>query len=86
MIVGANGTGKTTLFDVFGFLKDCLTYNVRAALQRRGSFKEVCSREASEEALFFEIQFRMQIAGKERLVTYSLTLAQTGKRKTLRET
>ena len=26
VIVGANGTGKSTLFQVFGFLKDCLTY------------------------------------------------------------
>ncbi len=25
VVVGANGTGKSTLFDVFGFLKDCLT-------------------------------------------------------------
>ena len=24
IVVGANGTGKSTLFDVFGFLKDCL--------------------------------------------------------------
>ena len=36
VIVGANGTGKSTLFQVFGFLKDCLTYNVGAAVQSRG--------------------------------------------------
>ncbi len=76
VIVGANGTGKTTLFDVFGFLKDCLIYNVRSAIQRRGGFKEVLSREAEDDEIFFEIQFRIQIAGKKRLVTYSLTLAQ----------
>ena len=44
VIVGANGTGKSTLFDVFGFLKDCLTYNVRQALQVRGGYAEVVSR------------------------------------------
>ena len=33
VVVGANGTGKSTLFDIFGFLKDCLTFNVRQALQ-----------------------------------------------------
>jgi predicted ATPase len=29
VVVGANGTGKSTLFDVFGFLHDCLKGNVR---------------------------------------------------------
>ena len=27
VFIGADGSGKTTLFDVFGFLKDCLTHN-----------------------------------------------------------
>jgi len=26
VLVGANGTGKSTLFDVFGFLKECLIH------------------------------------------------------------
>jgi predicted ATPase len=37
IFVGANGTGKTTLFDVFGFLKDCLIHNVTKAIQSRGA-------------------------------------------------
>ena len=28
VVVGANGTGKSTLLDVFSFLKDALTQNV----------------------------------------------------------
>ena len=32
VLVGANGTGKSTLFDVFGFLRDALIGNVRQAL------------------------------------------------------
>ena len=35
VIVGANGTGKSTLFDVFGFLRDALAGNVRQALDAR---------------------------------------------------
>ena len=31
VIVGANGSGKSSLFDVFGFLRDCLSQNVRHA-------------------------------------------------------
>ena len=35
VLVGANGTGKSTLFDVFGFLRDALNGNVRQALDSR---------------------------------------------------
>ncbi|MGV2390613.1 MAG UNVERIFIED_CONTAM: AAA family ATPase [Microcystis novacekii LVE1205-3] len=33
VIIGANGTGKSTLFDIFGFLRDALKNNIRQALQ-----------------------------------------------------
>lgn len=36
VLVGANGTGKSTLFDVFSFLKDALSMNVAKALAKRG--------------------------------------------------
>lgn len=71
VIVGANGTGKTTLFGVFGFLKDCLIHNVRTALQGRGGFREMLSRGVDlAEGIEIEIKFRLEIAGVERLVTY----------------
>ena len=41
VLVGANGAGKTTFIDVFGFLKDCLKDNVRIAFQKHGGFKQV---------------------------------------------
>ena len=73
VIVGANGTGKSTLLDVFGFLKDCLTYNVRQALQVRGGYAEVVSRgDPGRAPIELEIQFRMEIAGVNRLVTYAV--------------
>jgi len=34
VLVGANGVGKSTFFDVLGFLKDCLAHNVRQALNK----------------------------------------------------
>lgn len=76
VIVGANGTGKSTLFDVFGFLKDCLTYNVSRALQSRGGFKEVISRETDVKIVSIELQFRLEITGSERLVTYLLEISE----------
>jgi predicted ATPase len=79
VVIGANGTGKSTLFDVFRFLKHCLTSNVRKALQDRGGFHEVVSRGHDDESILIEIQFRMEIAGISRRVTYSLEIAQSHK-------
>jgi predicted ATPase len=76
VVVGANGTGKTTLFDVFGFLHDCLLGNVRQALDSRGRFKEVVSKDSQGDSILIEIQYRMEIAAVERLVTYSLEIAE----------
>ena len=75
VIVGANGTGKSTLFQVFGFLKDCLTYNVGAAVQSRGGWHELVSRGHEHEHILIELQFRLEISKVQRLVTYSLELA-----------
>jgi predicted ATPase len=76
VIVGANGAGKSTLFDVFGFLHDCLKSNVRQALDKRGRFKEVLSRDSKSDSILIEIQYRMLIAEVERLVTYSIEIAE----------
>jgi predicted ATPase len=76
VIVGANGTGKTTLFGALGFLKDCMTYNVKQALEKLGGFEEVRSRGVNNEPIIIELQFRMIIAGVERLITYVLEINQ----------
>jgi predicted ATPase len=76
VVVGANGSGKSTLFDVFGFLHDCLKGTVRQALDKRGRFREVLSRDADTDTILIEIQYRMLLAGVERLVTYSLEIGE----------
>ncbi|MBS7350914.1 MAG: AAA family ATPase [Comamonas sp.] len=75
VLVGANGTGKSTLFDVFSFLKDALTMNVGKALAKRGGYREVASRGFTHEPIEITLQFRLEITGKERLVTYALKIA-----------
>ena len=75
VLIGANGTGKTTFFDVFGFLKDCLVYDVRKALQVRGGFNEVLSKGCDHrELIYIELKFRQFIKDKERTVTYILEI------------
>ncbi|GAA4805664.1 AAA family ATPase [Lysobacter hankyongensis] len=78
VVVGANGSGKSTLFDVFGFLHDCLKGNVRKALDNRGRFGEVLSRgcDPKQDSILIELQYRMEITGVERLVTYSLEISE----------
>ena len=73
VLVGANGSGKTTLFDVFGFLRDSLIGNVRSALQKRGGFREVRSRDCSG-SIRFQIKFRE--SSKHPRVTYDLSISE----------
>jgi len=83
VFVGRNGTGKTTLFRVFAFLKNCLAQNIRSALHQEGGrngIREVISRGHEGEDLEIEIQFRLEIAGRERLVTYRLEIGEIAKR------
>jgi predicted ATPase len=77
VVVGANGSGKSTLFDVFGFLHDCLRGNVRKAIDARGRFPELLSRDCGESTIFIEIQYRMEIVGVDRLVTYVLEIGES---------
>jgi len=74
VFVGANGTGKTTLFNVFSFLKDALTENIHVALTKLGGskgFQEVRSRGADGP---IEIELKLRENAKSPLVTYSLTI------------
>jgi predicted ATPase len=71
VFVGRNGVGKTTLFDVFGFLNDALIQDVKMALQRRGGFKQVISRGQTGD-ISFVIKFRP--SKDEPLITYELSI------------
>ncbi len=75
VLVGANGTGKSTLFDVFSFLKDALAMNVGKAVAKRGGYRELASRGFADKPIELTLQFRLEITGHERLVTYVLKIA-----------
>ena len=70
VIIGANGTGKSTLFDVFSFLKDALAGNAASAVARRGGFRELVSR-GERGPIGITIKFR-ESGG--RLATYILNV------------
>lgn len=78
VLLGTNGSGKSSFFDVFGFLSDCLQNNVTIALNRRGGFSEVISRGANinKDEIKFEIKFRNEQTENSfsPLITYSISI------------
>lgn len=79
VLVGANGTGKSTLFSVFAFLRDAMTTNLTAALGRLGGsrgLQEVRSR-GSSGPIEIEIKLRTVLANKRsQLITYELHIGE----------
>ncbi len=76
VLVGANGVGKSTLFDVFSFLQDALTHNVTSAVTKRGGFRELISR-GETGAIGLTVKFREKDGP---LATYQLEIANDGGR------
>ncbi|MBF0428476.1 MAG: AAA family ATPase [Magnetococcales bacterium] len=74
ILVGANGTGKSTLFNVFGFLREAFFSNIHTALAKMGGnrgFREVRSRGAEGE---IEIELKFRIKNDGPLATYFLSI------------
>lgn len=74
VVIGKNGVGKSTLFDAFGFVADCLSTDVESAcdMKQRGGFNRLRSM-GMDEPIRFEIYYRE--APNERPITYELAIA-----------
>lgn len=73
-VIGKNGTGKSTLFDAFGFLADALAVGVEEAcdLRQRGGFQRLVAA-GTTGPIRFEVYYRE--GPKERPITYELSIA-----------
>jgi predicted ATPase len=71
VIVGANGTGKTTFFDVFDFLKEAYKDNISQALNRRGGFREVKSRDSDGP---IEIEMKLSDSSVKQPLSYFIAI------------
>jgi predicted ATPase len=72
-VIGRNGVGKSTLFDAFGFLADCLAVGVEEAcdLKQRGGIARLVSA-GTNGPIHFEIYYRESL--NERPITYELSI------------
>jgi predicted ATPase len=72
-VIGKNGVGKSTLFDAFGFLADCLRSGVEEACDARGrgGFRRIRS-QGEKGAIEFEVYYKED--GKSRPITYELAI------------
>jgi predicted ATPase len=68
-----NGVGKSTLFDAFGFLSDCLKAGVEEACDARGrgGFERIRS-QGQDDSIEFEIYYKED--GNARPITYELAI------------
>ena len=71
VFLGANGSGKSTFFDVFAFLSECFTNGLRQAWNKRGGFKELRTR-GSDGPIEFELKYREEPGTP--IITYHLSI------------
>jgi predicted ATPase len=57
VLLGANGSGKSTVFDVFNFLSECFQFGLRHAWDRRGRARELRTRGESGP-IVIELKYR----------------------------
>ncbi|MFC1508576.1 AAA family ATPase [Candidatus Omnitrophota bacterium] len=72
-VIGKNGVGKSSLFDAFGFLADCLKLGVEEACDTRGrgGFDRIRS-QGSKDPIEIQIYYRQYV--KARPITYELAI------------
>lgn len=71
-VIGKNGAGKSSLFDAFGFLADCLKYGVEDACDRRNGFERIIS-QGKNEPIQFEIYYKQDHGARP--ITYEVSFA-----------
>lgn len=74
-VIGKNGVGKSSLFDAFGFLADCLKLGVEEACDARGrgGFDRIHS-QGSDDPVEFKVCYREEPNARP-ITTYSLRIA-----------
>lgn len=73
VLIGANGSGKSTIIDAFTFIQDCFISGLKSAWEKRGGLHGIRSRNSSEP-VWLEITFRLNV--NDALMSYSLEITE----------
>lgn len=73
VVIGKNGSGKSSIFDAFGFIADCLKKGVEQACDERGGFEKIFSKGVRfTEEMSFEIYYRE--SAEDNPITYEFSV------------
>ena len=86
VVIGKNGVGKSTLFDAFGFLSDCLRFGVEDACGVRGprGFNNILSN-GEKGPIEFEVYYREKEKARPIIYELSIDLDKSGRPFVLKE-
>ncbi len=85
-VIGKNGVGKSSLFDAFGFVADCLKVGVEEACDTRGrgGFDRIRS-QGSEAPIAFEVYYREEVRARPITYEFEIDKDSSGRPYVLRE-
>ena len=73
VVIGKNGSGKSSIFEAFGFIADCLKTGVEDACDVRGGFEKIFSKGQNiDEPMAFELYYRE--SAEESPITYEFSI------------
>lgn len=73
-LVGASGSGKSMLLDVFAFLREALLGDVATAVARRGGYRALAAPGGAGEPIELLLRVCLPVAGQTRVLSYALKI------------
>jgi len=76
-VIGKNGAGKSSIFDAFGFLADCMETDLETACndKGRGGFDKLVTNGNEKEPINITIYYRE--SGNDRPITYEISIGKS---------
>jgi len=76
-VIGKNGAGKSSIFDAFGFLADCMETDLETACndRGRGGFDKLVTNGKENESIKITIYYRE--SAKDRPITYEVSIGKS---------